>query len=73
MAITNWAFFDGNGNEVTRGWQGREEQARAHAQALANDRSIAIEFQPESELAGGLDEDGGTVEVPAGEVVEPEE
>jgi hypothetical protein len=66
--MDDYAFFDGNGNEVTRGWQGYDYQAHAHAQKLANDRGIAIEFQPESELCG-LDD--GEVP-PEGEIVYPE-
>jgi hypothetical protein len=71
MAIDNWAFFyAADGNEITRGWQGYEDQARAFAQELANERQDAVEFQSESTVGTGDDEDDAVV---SGEVVEPEE
>ncbi len=72
MGIDNWAFFDGNGNELTRGWQGFEFQARAKAQLWANESGLVVEFQRESELSHDADQDLADWEPPQGEVVEPE-
>lgn len=41
--MKHYGFFDGNGNEITRGWQGWEYQARKLAQALADSRGITVE------------------------------
>lgn len=68
--MNTWAFFDAdNGAEITRGWQGYTDQARALAQRFANERDVRVEFLPESEL--GLASDDG-YEPPNGEVVEPD-
>ncbi len=45
--MDNWAFADGQGNEITRGWQGTEDQAHALAQKFANKRNDVIEYWPE--------------------------
>lgn len=45
--IKSWGFFDGNGNELTRGWQGDDAQARAQAQRFANAHGITAEAMPE--------------------------
>ncbi len=63
MSVPSWGFVDSNGQEITRGWQGRESQARALAQRWANERGEAIEFWDEAELLTGKDES---------ETVEPE-
>jgi hypothetical protein len=42
--VTNWAFFEGNGTEVMRGWQGTEAEAEAMAQRVANERRVRIEI-----------------------------
>lgn len=65
--MDNWAFFTVDGNEVTRGWQGTEEQARKLARRKANELGKAIEFFPESESATA--ENDWTA--PDGEIVEP--
>lgn len=40
----NWGFASSHGNELTRCWPGTEQQARAKAQLLANERNDTIEF-----------------------------
>ena len=70
MSIDNWAFFDGNGDSITRGWQGTEEQARRQAQAWANERGIAVEFIAESALYAGAAGDDD-YKHPQGDVVVP--
>jgi hypothetical protein len=69
MNIGIWAFFDvETGAEITRDWEGTEEQARALAQRTANERRMAVEFQLEPEL--GWREEGA--EGPSVELVEPQ-
>lgn len=70
--MTSWAFFTGDGNELTRGWQGTEEQARKLAQRKANETGATVEFQAESELLRPEHEGDGWA-APCGEVVEPSE
>jgi hypothetical protein len=41
--IKSYAFFDGHGNQITRGWQGHEDQAAALTQVFADDRGITVE------------------------------
>lgn len=67
--MNSWAFFDGNGTEITRGWQGHEDQARTFAQRHANAHGISVEFVTEAELARAKADDRESV----GEVVEPED
>ena len=39
--VDNWAFFTAKtGDELTRGWQGTEEQARKLAQSKANRQAL---------------------------------
>jgi hypothetical protein len=72
MTPNSWAFFDADtGNEITRGWQGHEYQARAFAQSEANERGHKVEFQPESDIVVDPSTDE-YVDVPTGEVVEAE-
>ncbi len=65
--MESWAFFDGNGNEITRGWQGTEGQARKLARRWATERDVAVEFVAEDALLQSGDEPVD------GEVVEPAE
>lgn len=52
--MQSWGFFlASNGNELTRGWQGHEDKARARAQAFADDLGEAVEFAPEGALSDG--------------------
>ena len=67
---TNWAFFSGEGNELTRGWRGTAEQARKLAQRKADETGAAVEFQAESELLRP-EHEGDDWAAPVGEVVEP--
>jgi hypothetical protein len=68
--MENWAFFSAeNGNELARGWQGTEGQARKLARSKAALIGGAVEFIAESELRrpDGADDDWTP---PDGEVVE---
>lgn len=66
MTLKSWNFYDANGDSITQGWQGYEDQARKHARQLANDRGVSVEF---NEYGADCDEDGEPVQ---GEIVEPE-
>lgn len=69
--MENWALFEAeNGNEITRGWQGTDDQARAFAQRQANEYGFAIELIAESQLGHG-EGAGDDYEPPSGEVFEP--
>lgn len=50
--MKNYGFADGDGYEITRGWQGWEEDARAFAQQLANERNEPIDFWVEGDRSG---------------------
>lgn len=70
--MDSWAFFNAeSGDELTRGWQGTEDQARALAQRWANESGSGVEFQTEESLfvPEGADEDWAPG---SGEVVDPE-
>ena len=69
--MESWAFFSGDGNELTRGWQGTEGQARKRAKAFAADTGDAVEFVAESALLAPKDADDEWTP-PDGETVEPE-
>jgi hypothetical protein len=69
--MDSWAFFNAvSGDELTRGWQGTDDQARALAQRWADERGEAVEFVAESRLAAYDPDDDGEGPVD-GEVVEP--
>jgi hypothetical protein len=62
----SWALFCADtGDELTRGWQGTEAQARALARRTATRVGRPVEFVAESLLLDYEDE------APQGEVVEP--
>lgn len=53
--MKSWGFADSNGDEITRGWQGRDEHARALAQRFADERGSAVDYWDEAELLTGED------------------
>jgi hypothetical protein len=69
--MEHWAFFDAeSGDELARGWQGYESQARQIAQRKANQIGKPVEFISEELIRyDPCDEDAEPVN---GEVVEPE-
>lgn len=50
--MQNWGFSDHNGNEINRGWQGTEREARAKAQDYANASGEAVNYWDESDKSG---------------------
>jgi hypothetical protein len=68
--MESWAFFSGDGNELSRGWQGTEGQARKLAKRKATETDDSVEFIAESELVRPDDADDDWTP-PEGEVVEP--
>ena len=45
MNPTNWNFYSEDGNFLTQGWQGFEDQAHALAQKLANERQESVGYE----------------------------
>lgn len=41
--IESWGFADGDGNEITRGWQGTRREAKVFAQVEATARNTTVE------------------------------
>lgn len=52
--MTSYGFFDGDGNEITRGYQCTEEQAMAFAQRVANERDTTVEVCEEPNVSETL-------------------
>jgi hypothetical protein len=46
----DWGFCDGDGNEITRGWQGYEDQARRKAQEFADNRGETVSVWNEASI-----------------------
>ena len=52
--MTSYGFFDGDGNEITRGYQCTEEQAMAFAKRIANERGTCVEVCEEPDVSESL-------------------
>lgn len=50
--MKTYGFADSRGNELTRGYQGHEDQARALAQKFADERDEPIDYWDESDVSG---------------------
>lgn len=66
--MDNWGFADGNGNEITRGWQGDDAQAKRKAQELADQRGGVVEYWVEGSGDDSEDERPSYVCQPQGVV-----
>lgn len=64
--MDSYGFADGDGNEITRGYQATYEQARAFAQRTANEMHNTVDMW----IEGDTNEDGEPVE--SLETFEPE-
>jgi hypothetical protein len=51
LSMDNWAFFDADDMEITRGWQGTDEQARASAREFSTRTRGAVTYCTEAECS----------------------